>query len=143
VSILSHRIASEQREAERKKREWMEEEKAMNLAKKRLKLEATQVSLGEREEVSRDLIAAQMLGYRNEILFQGRKNVSATGAGTSTVLTQFPRVREPPGGYVHERPMDRELYRRRQAAGGGIRSGSTEFFERNWNVAVSSLFWHT
>jgi hypothetical protein len=140
--VISIRIALEQRDAERKKREWVEDEKAMSLAKKRLKLEATQVSLGEREEVSRDLIAAQMLGYRNELL-KGQKGATTSTTSTSIMGTQFPRVREPPGGVVqHERSMDRELYRRRQAAGGGIRSGSTEYFERNWNSAVTSLFAH-
>jgi CDK-activating kinase assembly factor MAT1 len=140
LTVDSIRIASEQRETERKKRLWLEEEKAMALAKKRFKIEATQVSLGEREEISRETMAAQMLGYRNEILQQqmGRSHPTSTGM-------QLPRVREPQGGFstIPEKTMDREVYRRRQAAGGGIRSGSTEFLERNWNLSVSTLFWHT
>jgi len=143
-----HSIAREQRDAERKKREWMDDEKAISMARKRLKVEATQVSLGERDEVSKDVITAQWLRHTH------REGTTTTTSKTSssmmnpnplmlmtTMNTQpFPRVREPPGGYVQERSLTRESYLRRQVAGGGIKSGSTTFFERNWNIAVSSLF---
>jgi hypothetical protein len=43
---IQDRIASEQREAERNKRELQEEEKAIALTKRKLKQESTQVALG-------------------------------------------------------------------------------------------------
>jgi len=46
--IIGDRIASEKREAERRKREILQEEKAILWAKRRYKQEATQVSLGVR-----------------------------------------------------------------------------------------------
>ena len=88
----------------------------------------------EREEVSRELVAAQMQGYRNEIMNQRR------GRGQGANQFSLPRVREPQGGLHIEKKLDRELYRKRQAAGGGIPSGSIQANERNWNLTVSSLF---
>jgi len=54
-----------------------------------------------------------------------------------------PRVREPSGGLNKKRKVDREFYRKRQAAGGGICNGSIQFHERNWNLLVWSLFCNT
>ncbi len=88
--------------------------------------------LGEREEVSAELRAAQMQGYANELK---RRVFNAN----STVLNT-PRVREPKEGLEKEKKLDRELYRKRQAAGGGIPSGSIAAHERNWNETVSTLF---
>eukprot|EP00540_Astrosyne_radiata_P011485 CAMPEP_0116834790 /NCGR_PEP_ID=MMETSP0418-20121206/7182_1 /TAXON_ID=1158023 /ORGANISM="Astrosyne radiata, Strain 13vi08-1A" /LENGTH=214 /DNA_ID=CAMNT_0004464379 /DNA_START=361 /DNA_END=1005 /DNA_ORIENTATION=+ len=129
---IADRIAAEQREAERRKREFQEEEKAIALTKRKFKQEAAEVLLGEREEVSAELRAAQMQGYRNELKRQGRGNAA------NNMIS--PRVREPEGGLQRDKKMDRELYRKRQAAGGGIQSGSIASHERNWNETVSSLF---
>ena len=73
-----------------------------------------------------------MQGYRNELRRQGRGNASNNMVS--------PRVREPEGGLQRDKKMDRELYKKRQAAGGGIPSGSIASHERNWNETVSSLF---
>eukprot|EP00546_Thalassionema_frauenfeldii_P000655 CAMPEP_0178937080 /NCGR_PEP_ID=MMETSP0786-20121207/25548_1 /TAXON_ID=186022 /ORGANISM="Thalassionema frauenfeldii, Strain CCMP 1798" /LENGTH=213 /DNA_ID=CAMNT_0020615591 /DNA_START=140 /DNA_END=781 /DNA_ORIENTATION=- len=130
---IADRIAAEQREAERRKREIQEEESIIAINKQKFKQETAEVLLGEREDISAELKAAQMQGYRNELRRQGRGK-----AATSTVL---PRVREPEGGLQREKKMDRELYRKRQAAGSGIPSGGNiATQERNWNEAVSSLF---
>lgn len=88
--------------------------------------------LGEREEVSAELRAAQMQGYVNELKRQGRS--------ASAMAQNVPRVREPKDGLQKEKKLDRELYRKRQTAGGGIPSGSIASHERNWNEAVSTLF---
>jgi len=128
---IADRIASEQREGERRKRDFNEEEQAIALAKRKFKQESAEVLLGEREEVSADLKAAQMQGYRNELKRQGR--------GGAQAMLQ-PKVREPDGGLSRDKKMDRELYRKRQAAGGGIPSGSIAAHERNWNETVTSLF---
>jgi hypothetical protein len=130
---IADRIAAEQREAERRKREVKEEERAVALTKRKFKQESAEVLLGEREEVTAELKAAQMQGYRNELKRQGR--------GSAANNTVQPRVREPEGGLVREKKMDRELYRKRQGAGAGIPSGGNiATQERNWNEAVSSLF---
>ena len=109
----TRRIASEQRESERRKREFNEIEKAVSVAKQKFKQETTEVMLGERDQVSAEVAAAQMLGYRNELIRQqrGRSGRAASGAG--------PRVREPEGGLGKDKLKDREMYRKRQAAGGG------------------------
>jgi CDK-activating kinase assembly factor MAT1 len=39
-----------------------------------------------------------------------------------------------------EKKLDRELYRKRQEAGGGIPAGSLTSQERNWNETISTLF---
>jgi hypothetical protein len=129
---VQDKISSEQRQTERLRREFKEETKAIAITKRKLKQESTEVLLGEREEVSADLIAAQMQGYRNEL-----KRQSRGGAATNFVS---PRVREPDAGWLRESKLDRELYRKRQAAGGGIPVGSIASHERNWNETVSSLF---
>ena len=46
--------------------------------------------LGERDHLSAEAAAAQMLGYRNELMRQQRGRGQVSGAG--------PRVREPEGG---------------------------------------------
>lgn len=131
---IQDRIAAEQREAERHKRDYSEGEKAIALAKRKFKQESTEVLLGEREEVSADLVAAQMQGYRNEL----KRQREGKAAGTNFVS---PRVREPDGGLLkREVKFDRELYRKRQAAGGGIPAGSLTSQERNWNETISTLF---
>jgi len=89
--------------------------------------------LGEREEVSAELRAAQMQGYANELKRQGRSSNANAALNT-------PRVREPKDGLQKEKKLDRELYRKRQAAGGGIPSGSIAAHERNWNETISTLF---
>ena len=75
-----------------------------------------------------------MQGYRNELKRQGR------GKGSSSANFVLPRVREPEGGLQREKKLDRELYRKRQTAGGGIQPGSIASNERNWNETLSSLF---
>lgn len=129
-----YRIAAEQREAERRKREFQEEEKAIAVTKRKFKQESTEVLLGEREEISAELRAAQMQGYANELKRQGRS------AATNATALNAPRVREPKDGLHKEKKLDRELYRKRQAAGSGIPSGSIAAHERNWNETVSTLF---
>lgn len=129
---VADRIEAEKREAEKRKREFEDGEKVILLAKRRLKQETTEVMLGEREEVSADLIAAQMQGYRNELIRQQQ--------GKKATTLQDPRVREPEGGLVREKQIGRELYELRQAAGAGIPSGSMESQERNWQHTVSTLF---
>ncbi|CAB9526405.1 CDK-activating kinase assembly factor MAT1 [Seminavis robusta] len=130
---IQDRIAAEQREMERKKRELKEEEKLIAMTKRKYKQEATEVLLGEREEVSAELVQAQMMGYRNELKRQSQ----------GAKATQFvsPKVREPKGGFLPKEPkQDREFHRKRQAAGGGIRSGSIAPHEKNWNETEASLF---
>mmetsp|Transcript_4801 Transcript_4801/g.7279 ORF Transcript_4801/g.7279 Transcript_4801/m.7279 type:complete len:294 (-) Transcript_4801:164-1045(-) len=131
---IADRIATEQRDTERRKRQFLEEEKVIAAAKRRFKQESLQVSLGEREEVSKDLVAAQKAGYRNEIL-KAHRNRKAQ----SEMINRGPRVREPVGGY-QDIKMDRNLYLKRQAAGGGIPSGSIMSQDKNWNLTVSTLF---
>uniref|UniRef100_A0A7R9W6S0 RING-type domain-containing protein n=1 Tax=Pseudictyota dubia TaxID=2749911 RepID=A0A7R9W6S0_9STRA len=131
---IADRIAAEQRDAERRKREFFETERAIAETKRQLKKESTEVMLGEREEVSAELRAAQMQGYRNELIRQQR------GGGAGGLLTAGPRVREPEGGLTREKKIDRETYHKRQAAGGGVPTGSIASHERNWVMTVSSLF---
>lgn len=128
---IADRIASEQRDAERRKREFQEIEKAVTLAKQKYKQETTEVKLGERDQVSAEVAAAQMLGYRNELIaqLQGRQRAGA-----------LPRVREPEGGLGKDRVKDREMYRKRQAAGAGVTSENIAVQERDWSLTVASLF---
>mmetsp|Transcript_7292 Transcript_7292/g.10320 ORF Transcript_7292/g.10320 Transcript_7292/m.10320 type:complete len:305 (+) Transcript_7292:191-1105(+) len=132
---IADRIASEQRETERRKRDAVEEEQAIADTKRKLKQETTEFLLGEREEVSAELRAAQMQGYRNELKRQGR------GSQAAGIINQ-PRVHEPPEGLSHRehKKPDREFLRKRQSAGAGVPSGSIAASERNWNETVSSLF---
>mmetsp|Transcript_10682 Transcript_10682/g.15590 ORF Transcript_10682/g.15590 Transcript_10682/m.15590 type:complete len:176 (+) Transcript_10682:304-831(+) len=132
---IADRIAAEQRDAERRKRDFVEEEKAISFAKRRFKQETKQVLLGEREEVSSELTAAQLTGYRNL--------VPKHKAGTSSLhgMSQGPRVRPPTGGYKKEDVrLDRALDLKRQAAGGGVKKGSAISQEKHWQLAVATLF---
>jgi len=129
---IADRIASEQRQAERRKREFQEIEKAVTAAKQKFKQETTEVMLGERDQVSAEVAAAQMLGYRNELIRQQRGRGQISGAG--------PRVREPEGGLGKDKVKDREMYRKRQAAGGGITSENIAVQERDWQLTFASLF---
>ncbi len=87
----------------------------------------------ERDQVSAEVAAAQMQGYRNELLRQQRgRGGQLPGAG--------PRVREPEGGLGRDKVKDREMYRKRQAAGGGITSENIAVHERDWKLSVASLF---
>ncbi|KAL3822198.1 hypothetical protein ACHAXA_008214 [Cyclostephanos tholiformis] len=130
---IADRIASEQREAERRKREFQEIERAVCDARRKFKQETTEVMLGERDQVSAEVAAAQMLGYRNELIRQQRgRGGQMPGAG--------PRVREPEGGLGKDKVKDREMYRKRQAAGGGVTSENIAVQERDWQLTVASLF---
>jgi len=131
---IADRIAAEKREVERRKREFQEEARAVSLAKRKLRQEATEVMLGEREEVSAELRAAQMQGYRNELRRQQQ------GRQAALFPEKGPMVREPEGGLVHEKKLDRELYRKRQSAAGGIDSTNLASLERCWLLAENSLF---
>lgn len=128
---IADRIAAEQRDSEKRKREFLDQEKEIAATKRRFKQESLQVSLGEREEVSKELIEAQKTGYKN-VKVQRQKAQNEN-------LKQRPKVRVPMGGYKKEK-VDRELYLKRQAAGGGISSNSEVSHEKNWNFAVSTLF---
>jgi len=130
---IADRIASEQRESERRKREFQEIEKAVAVAKQKFKQETTEVMLGERDQVSAEVAMAQMQGYRNELIRQQRgRGGQISGAG--------PRVREPEGGLGKDRVKDREMYRKRQAAGGGVTSENIAVQERDWQLTFASLF---
>lgn len=131
---IADRIAAEKREAERRKREYFEEEREVAQVKKRLKHQQQQVLLGEREEVAAELRQAQLHGYRNEVRRQqkGRKAAATPSEG--------PRVREPAGGLSKETKINREMYQKRQSAGAGVPSGSIAVKERAWNEAIDSLF---
>ena len=135
-SAVRYRIASEQREAERSKREFHEVEKAVTVAKQKFKQETTEVMLGERDQVSAEVAAAQMLGYRNELIRQQR----GRGGQGSMPGSIGPRVRAPEGGLGKDKVKDREMYRKRQAAGGGVTSENIAVQERDWQLTVASLF---
>ena len=61
--------------------------------------------LGERDQVSAEVAAAQMLGYRNELIRQQRGRGQISGAG--------PRVREPEGGLGKDKVSSREVCSRK------------------------------
>ena len=135
---IADRIANEQRLADKSKRDFYEVEKAVTIAKLKFKQETTEVMLGERDQVSAEVAAAQMLGYRNELIRQrrgGGGGFGAHGGGGGG-----PRVREPEGGLTKDKVKDREMYRKRQAAGGGVTGDNIAVQERDWNVTVASLF---
>mmetsp|Transcript_41392 Transcript_41392/g.81104 ORF Transcript_41392/g.81104 Transcript_41392/m.81104 type:complete len:346 (-) Transcript_41392:325-1362(-) len=133
---MGDRVTAEIRDGERRKREFMEEERLVKETKRRVKVENTEVMLGEREELSAELRAAQMQGYRNSVRAARRgRNAAAFAEG--------PKVREPADGLVREKkPIDRAVYRRRVTAGGGIVKGQGDvaYNEQCWAVTVSSLF---
>lgn len=130
---IADAIATEKHNAERRKREVMEAKKAYAENKRLYKQQATQVSLGERQEVSQEVVAAQMQGYKNELLKAQRGRVGKHGF-------EKPLVREPQGGLYPVKRMDREFYHKRQGAGAGVPTGSIQYQERNWQLAISSLF---
>lgn len=133
---IQDQIAAEQLTSQRNRLQLDEERKQMVLTKRQYKLESTEVLLGEREEVSAELIAAQMQGYKNDVKRRGGGGAAAGAAFVS------PKVREPVAGLTREALCDREVYRKRQAAGGGVPVGSIASQERNWNETVNSLFSH-
>lgn len=128
---IQDQIAAEQLAAQRNRLQLEDERKHMAVTKRKLKQESTEVLLGEREEVSAELIVAQMQGYKNEVKRRG------AAAGAAHVS---PKVREPMAGLTRETQLNREVYRKRQAAGGGIPVDSIASQERNWNETVNSLF---
>jgi CDK-activating kinase assembly factor MAT1 len=136
---IQDQIAAEQLAAQQNRLQVEDERKHMAVTKRKLKQESTEVLLGEREEVSAELIIAQMQGYKNEL-----KRNRAGGANKATAFVS-PQVREPVTGLIRESQLvlDREVYRKRQAAGGGIPVGSIASQERNWNETVNSLFSRT
>lgn len=73
-----------------------------------------------------------MQGYRNELKRQTR------GAAATNFVS--PKVREPKGGLQKDKKIDREMYRKRQAAGGGIPPGSIASHDKNWSEVEASLF---
>lgn len=132
--LIQDRIAAEQREADRKKRLFQEEEIERKIMKQRYQKEATEVKLGERDMISQEVMNAHASGYKMNITNQAKKN------GLLGNIGHGPRVREPSTGFHHDRKMDREFYMKRQAAGAGVPSNSIQSQERNWDMAVSTLF---
>ena len=135
---VQDRIDAEHRQTENNRKLVVEEEKNIAVNKRKFKTEKTEVLLGEREEVSAELLQAQMQGYRNELRRQqqGRQNNNA-------VNFVSPRVREPATGLAKRETapvLDRQLYLKRQRAGGGIPVGSIASQDRTWNVTVQTLF---
>jgi hypothetical protein len=146
---VADQIMAEKREVERKKRECWEVSQALTLAKRKMQQEAREVLLGEREEVSEEVRAAQIQGYRNELLRARRRAQNATTHGSSitTFATSMfqdrgPMVREPEGGLLHhhEKKLDRETYRKRQSAAAAIDGTNLASLERCWILAETSLF---
>ena len=133
---IQDQIAAEQYAAQQNRVQLQEERKHMLLTKQKLKQESTEVLLGERAEVSAELIVAQMQGYKNELKRRGGN------AGAAAFVS--PKVREPPTGLISafkdSSQLAPDIYRKRQAAGGGIPVGSIASQERNWNETFSSLF---
>lgn len=128
---IEDQIAAEAKASQQNRIQLEEERKHIALTKRKLKQEKTEVLLGERGEVSAELIAAQMQGYRNE--------VKRRGAAAGAVFVS-PRVREPPTGFKNVTNLGREVYLKRQAAGGGIPVGSIASQERNWAETINFLF---
>ena len=90
----------------------------------------------ERQEVSQEIVAAQIQGYKNELLKAQRFG----GRGGKNGNFEKPLVREPQGGLHPVKKMEREFYQKRQGAAAGIPTGSIQYQERNWQLAISSLF---
>lgn len=132
---IQDRIDAEHRQTENNRKLAVEEDKNIAINKRKFKTETTEVLLGYREEVTAELIQAQMQGYRNELRRQqqGRQN--------QAVNFVSPRVREPATGLAkRETHVDRQLYLKRQRAGGGIPVGSIATQDRTWNETVQTLF---
>ena len=129
---IQDQIAAEQLAAQRNRIELQEERQHILYTKRKFKQESTEVLLGERAEVSAELLVAQMQGYKNEI--------KRRGPNSNVPIFVSPKVREPSTGLTNESNLGPELYLKRQAAGGGIPVGSIANQERNWNETFSSLF---
>lgn len=127
------RISAEQIDADRKKKLFMEEENERKRMKQRYHKEATEVKLGERDAISQEAMNAHLSGYKMNVANRFLDNVMNN-------VGNHPRVREPTTGLHKDAKMDRELYIKRQAAGGGVPSNSIQTQERNWDLAVSTLF---
>lgn len=85
---VADQIMAEKREVERKKRECWEVSQGMTLAKWKMHQEAWEALLGEQEEVSEEVRAAQLQGYRNELLCaRGRAPLSTTHVSSSSFTT--------------------------------------------------------
>jgi len=126
---IQDQIVREQRDQEDLRAQAAANEEYRKHYKKRLRQEEDQVQLGEREEVSAEVRAAQMNHYRQQ-LKHARREVTPWVS---------PRVREPAKGLDRDRLQDREMYRKRQAAGGGVVTGSIVAQEWNWKQTLSSL----
>ncbi len=137
---MKESIVEEQREMERKKRLFREEEKQRKIMKLRYQKEATEVQLGERDVISKEVMEAHENGYRNLVKDTSSMMLHKKGFGLLGAIGHGPRVRIPPTGYHEEPKMDREFYLKRQAAGGGVPSHSQEAQERNWEMTVATLF---
>lgn len=129
---IQDQIAAEQLAAQRNRIQLQEERQHILYTKRKFKQESTEVLLGERAEVSAELLVAQMQGYKNEIKRRGPNN--------NVPIFVSPKVREPSTGLKNESNLGPELYLKRQAAGGGIPVGSIANQERNWNETFNSLF---
>jgi CDK-activating kinase assembly factor MAT1 len=121
--------------ADKSKRDFYEVEKAITIAKLKFKQETTEVMLGERDQVSAEVAAAQMLGYRNELIRQ-RRGGGGVGFGANGCGGGGPRVREPEGGLTKDKVKDREMYRKRQAAGGGVTGDNIAVQERDYSGII-------
>jgi hypothetical protein len=129
---IQDQIAAEQLAAQRNRIQLEEERQHILYTKRKFKQESTEVLLGERAEVSAELLVAQMQGYKNEIKRRGPNN--------NVPIFVSPKVREPPTGLKNESNLGPESYLKRQAAGGGVPVGSIVNQERNWNETFHSLF---
>ena len=136
--IIQDKIANEQREKDLKKRLFVQEEKYRRVMKARYQKEATEVQLGERDVISKEAMDAHLSGYKIKDA-QLHDNVGKGGGFLSTIGHE-PGVREPPTGLRSEPKMDKEFYLKRQTAGGGVPSNSIQSQEKNWEMAVSTLF---
>jgi CDK-activating kinase assembly factor MAT1 len=135
--MIQDQIEKERQEAVRRKREIEMEERDVAQLKRKIKKENQEVLLGQREEISAELLQAQMQGYATA--------VKLSRQGKAQAMQQPPRVREPEGGLLKHEPrvVDRTFQDRRRAAGGGIRSDNNDREtnqQRQWNETVATLF---
>mmetsp|Transcript_10216 Transcript_10216/g.24554 ORF Transcript_10216/g.24554 Transcript_10216/m.24554 type:complete len:311 (-) Transcript_10216:141-1073(-) len=136
--MIQDQIQKEIQDATRRKREIQLVERDVAQLKRLMKKENQEVLLGQREEISAELLQAQMQGYATA--------VKLSRQGKTQAIQQPPRVREPePGGLLRHEPKvtDRTFHDRRRAAGGGIRSDNNDREtnqQRQWNETVSTLF---
>mmetsp|Transcript_3670 Transcript_3670/g.4316 ORF Transcript_3670/g.4316 Transcript_3670/m.4316 type:complete len:289 (-) Transcript_3670:59-925(-) len=135
--LIIDRIDKEQREAERKKREFIQEERERKLMKMRYQKEATEVKLGERGKISKEALDSHLVGYKID---NKRRNGGSSGGVPGGGARVTVNVRVPHTGLFRDRKMDREFYLKRQSAGGGVPSNSIQSQERNLEMAVATLF---